>query len=86
MRILIWGLGYVGTVSAACFAELGHEVIGVEPNQAKVDAINRGHAAIKEPSLHELVSKAVKDGRLRATANGQDLVAQNKEFQSASRV
>jgi GDP-mannose 6-dehydrogenase len=76
MRILVWGLGYVGTVSAACFAELGHEVIGVEPNQAKVDAINRGHAAIKEPSLHELVSKAVKDGRLRATANGQDLVAQ----------
>lgn len=76
MRILVWGLGYVGTVSAACFAKLGHEVIGVEPNRTKVDAINNGHVAIKEPGLHDLVQKAVKDGRLRAIANGQESIAQ----------
>ena len=36
MRILVWGLGYVGTVSAACLAQMGHEVVGVEPNLTKV--------------------------------------------------
>ena len=62
MRILVWGLGYVGTVSAACFARLGHEVVGIDPNLTKVEAINRGDCAIKEPGLPELSKQAVNAG------------------------
>lgn len=70
MRVLVWGLGYVGTVSAACLAQLGHEVVGIEPNLAKVEAINAGSSAIKEPSLDALVRESVASGRLRATQQG----------------
>jgi UDP-N-acetyl-D-mannosaminuronate dehydrogenase len=55
MQILVWGLGYVGTVSAACLARLDHEVIGIDSNSAKVEAINRGECVFKEPGLHELI-------------------------------
>jgi GDP-mannose 6-dehydrogenase len=75
MRILIWGLGYVGTVSAACLAQLGHEVVGVEPNLSKVTMLNAGHSPIKEPGLDPLVSKLVAEGRLRAVAEGITLVS-----------
>lgn len=74
MRILVWGLGYVGTVSAACLANLGHEVVGIEPNETKVEAVNAGRTAVAEPGLQELVGRAVAAGRLRGTANGSDLV------------
>jgi GDP-mannose 6-dehydrogenase len=74
MRILIWGLGYVGTVSAACLAQLGHEIVGVEPNLTKVEALNAGHSVIKEPGLGDLVSEMVKMGRLRATPDGAPLI------------
>ena len=76
MRILVWGLGYVGTVSAGCLARLGHEVIGIEPNGTKVEAINNGRSAIKEPGLQDVVRRAVEAGQLRATTNGGDLVAE----------
>ena len=76
MRLLVWGLGYVGTVSAACFARLGHDVLGIEPNETKVEAVNKGHSAIKEPGLHDLVKQAVKAGQLCATTNGQAFIAQ----------
>jgi GDP-mannose 6-dehydrogenase len=74
MRIIVWGLGYVGTVSAACLAQLGHEVIGVEPNLTKVEALNTGHSAIKEPELDNLVSQMVGMGRLRAVQDGVSLI------------
>ncbi len=74
MRIIVWGLGYVGTVSAACLAQLGHEVIGVEPNKTKVEVLNAGRIALKEPGLEDLVRQAVTTGRLRATQNGGDLI------------
>ena len=74
MRIIVWGLGYVGTVSAACLAQLGHEVIGVEPNLTKVEALNAGHCTIKEPGLDHLVSQMVGIGRLRATQDGVSLI------------
>lgn len=74
MKILIWGLGHVGTVSAACLAKLGHEVVGVEPNLTKVQAITRGRSVIKEPGLDNLVSQAVAAGRLRVTQKGTQLV------------
>jgi GDP-mannose 6-dehydrogenase len=74
MKVVVWGLGYVGTVSAACLAQLGHEVVGVEPHQAKVDAINAGRSPIREPGLEELISEVVKSGRLKATQNGGGVV------------
>ncbi len=74
MRVLVWGLGYVGTVTAACLAELGHEVTGIDPSLPKVEAINAGRSAIKEPELPELVARAVSSGRLRAAAEGGSCV------------
>jgi GDP-mannose 6-dehydrogenase len=76
MRIIVWGLGYVGTVTAACLARLGHDVIAVEPNETKVGALNAGKSAIKEPGLDDLVSKMVGEGRLRARSKGGDFIAE----------
>lgn len=70
MKIIVWGLGYVGTVSAACFARLGHSVVGVEPNAAKVTALRAGKSAIKEPDLEELVKETVGKGDLTVVSDG----------------
>lgn len=67
MNISVFGLGYVGTVSAGCLAKDGHHVLGVDPAATKVDLINRGQSPIIEPEIGEIVASAVKDGRLRAT-------------------
>jgi GDP-mannose 6-dehydrogenase len=69
MRISIFGLGYVGSVSAACLARNGHDVIGVDPNLQKVDLINQGASPIIEPGLRELLSEFSKNGRIRATTD-----------------
>jgi GDP-mannose 6-dehydrogenase len=69
MKIAIFGLGYVGAVSGACFAELGHEVVGVDVSDAKIDMINAGEAPIVEEMIAELTAGAVRLGRLRATKN-----------------
>lgn len=67
MKISVFGLGYVGTVSAACFAGDGHEVLGVDPVAAKVRLINEGRSPIVEAALGELIAENVESGRLRAT-------------------
>jgi GDP-mannose 6-dehydrogenase len=67
LRISIFGLGYVGTVSAGCFANDGHQVLGVDPVPAKVDLINCGQSPIVEADIGEIIAAAVKNGRLRAT-------------------
>ncbi|MBM4197393.1 MAG: nucleotide sugar dehydrogenase [Gammaproteobacteria bacterium] len=69
MRISVFGLGYVGAVSAVCLARDGHEVIGVDPNQTKVDLINGGHSPIVEKGLEDLISAAVGRGLLRAVTD-----------------
>jgi GDP-mannose 6-dehydrogenase len=69
MRLSIFGLGYVGCVSAACFAARGHEVVGVDVNELKVELVNQGHSPVVEPGLAELIGKTVKAERLRATGN-----------------
>ena len=74
MRIGVFGLGYVGTVSAACLARQ-HQVIGVDPNQTKVDLINAGQAPIVEKDLGELVAAATSRGALRATTSAADAVS-----------
>lgn len=74
MRISIFGLGYVGCVSAARLAEAGHYVIGVDVNETKVDMISRGQSPIVEPGLRELLSSAVQTGRLTATTSAASAI------------
>jgi GDP-mannose 6-dehydrogenase len=74
MRISIFGLGYVGAVSAGCLAKDGHEVIGVDPSSAKVDLINSGSTPIIENDIGEIIQEAVRGGRLRATASVDEAV------------
>lgn len=69
MRISIFGLGYVGSVSAGCLASDGHTVIGVDPNSTKADLINRGLSPIVEKDIGEMIAKQVKEGRLSATTS-----------------
>ena len=69
MKISVFGLGYVGTVSAACFAQQGHHVIGVDVNPQKVEIINSGHSPVIEQEIDEIISKTVKSGLLRATTD-----------------
>ena len=70
----VFGLGYVGCVSSACFAKGGHQVIGVDVSQAKVDMINRGVATIVESGIGELVAEMVNAKRLTATTDARDAV------------
>jgi GDP-mannose 6-dehydrogenase len=69
LRVSVFGLGYVGTVSAGCLADDGHEVIGVDPVQAKVDLINKGQSPIIEASIAEIIRANVQAGRLCATCD-----------------
>ena len=74
MKISIFGLGYVGAVSAGCLAKDGHSVIGVDPYQPKIDLINSGKTPVIEADIGEIIESSVKDGRLRATDDIQDAV------------
>ncbi|MEI8229875.1 MAG: UDP-glucose/GDP-mannose dehydrogenase family protein [Candidatus Peregrinibacteria bacterium] len=67
MKISIVGTGYVGLVSAACFAELGHEVVGVDIDEAKVKKLKSGQSTIYEPGLEELIVRGLQSGRLTFT-------------------
>ncbi|HEX7056888.1 MAG TPA: UDP-glucose/GDP-mannose dehydrogenase family protein [Bacilli bacterium] len=74
MRISVFGLGYVGAVTAACLAREGHEVYGVDVNPEKVDLINRGESPIIEPGLNELLRENVQTGAIRATTDFREAV------------
>lgn len=75
MRISIFGLGYVGVVSAGCLSDEGHEVIGVDPNETKVNLINEGKSPIIEKDIGEIIERSVAHGRLRATVNVDEAIA-----------
>ena len=75
MKISVFGIGYVGAVTAACAARDGHSVIAVDVNPVKVDAINAGRSPIVEPGLDELTAAEVAKGRLCATSDIDRAVA-----------
>ncbi len=77
LNIAIFGLGYVGTVSAACFARDGHHVTGVDINPDKVADIQKGKSPIIEPGLAELIQAGINSGRLKATADLDQAIQEN---------
>lgn len=72
MKIVVFGLGYVGVVTAACLAEEGHHVVGVDIAQAKVDLIGAGKSPIIEEGIEEILRRNVNEGRLVATVDGRE--------------
>ena len=78
MRISIFGMGYVGTVSAGCLARDGHEVIGVDPVSAKVDLINAGQSPIIEAEIDRIICTTVKSGNLRATSDQDQAIRESE--------
>lgn len=74
MRVSVFGLGYVGSVSAASFAADGHHVVGVDVDAQKVRAINDGRSPIVEPGLPELLQRGIAERRLCATTDPADAV------------
>ncbi len=75
MRISVFGLGYVGSVSAACLAKAGHEVLGVDSVAEKVAAVNAGTSPVIEPGLDELLAAQVRAGKLRATTSSEEAIS-----------
>ena len=69
MKILIWGMGYVGIVTAACLSKLGHTVTGVEPNLEKVAMLNNGKSPILEPKLEKILEDAVESKSLKTLSD-----------------
>lgn len=78
MKISVFGLGYVGTVSAGCLADDGHEVVGVDPLPTKVDLINRGQSPIIEADIGEIIAATAKTGRLRATSDPVEAIRETE--------
>ena len=75
MKIAVIGTGYVGLVAGACFADSGNDVICVDTDRLKTEALKRGEVPIYEPGLDQLVRRGLKEGRLRFTTSAAEAVA-----------
>ena len=71
MKISVFGLGYVGAVTAACLSRDGHTVIGVDVSDTKINLINQGRSPVVEPGLTELISEGVRLNRIFATSDAE---------------
>ena len=69
MRMTVFGTGYLGATHAACMAELGHEVLGVDVDEAKIERLRRGEVPFYEPGLPEILLRQVEAGRVRFTTD-----------------
>ena len=78
MKISIFGLGYVGAVSAGCLAKSGHDVIGVDPNQTKVELINDGQTPIIEKDIGDIIRETVHNRKLSATTDPKSAVMRSE--------
>ena len=74
-NICVFGLGYVGSVTATCLAQLGHSVVGVDRDEHKVDSLNQRQAPFFEPNLEEMIRNNVDAGRLRASTSAAEGLA-----------
>ncbi len=74
LSISVFGMGYVGSVTAACFGHMGHRVIGVDVSPAKVEMMASGRSPIIEARMSELVEEGHQEGRLRATTDATQAV------------
>lgn len=77
-KVAVFGIGYVGCVTAACLSRDGHEVVGVDIDPAKVAEVNAGTSPVGEPGLGEILRAQVDGGRLRATADVSRAVAESE--------
>ena len=80
MRISVVGTGYLGATHAACMAELGHEVVGLDADPAKVDLLSRGELPFWEPGLDDVLQRALATGRLAFTADPADVADATLHF------
>lgn len=78
MKISVFGIGYVGAVSAACLTEAGFTVIAVDNDPARIDCINNGRSPFIEPGLDEIIQKSVRSGNLSASADKAKAVAETE--------
>src|SRR6266478_4813119 len=70
MKVSIFGLGYVGCVTAGCLAKEGHEIIGVDVVSSKVEKLAGGRPTVVETGLDDLIAEAHRQGRITATTDG----------------
>src|SRR5579872_1573878 len=75
LRVSVFGLGYVGSVSGACLANLGHHVVGVDANASKVSMINQGLPPVIEAEISELLAAVNQSGAFRATESWREAIA-----------
>src|SRR3954452_19550936 len=79
-RLSVVGTGYLGATHAACMAELGFDVVGIDTDQAKIDRLAAGEVPFFEPGLEELLRKNLDAGRLRFAASYDDLADADVHF------
>ncbi len=76
-RVAVFGLGYVGTVTAACLSRDGHTVIGVDIDRTKAASVGRGESPVAEPGVEQLLQQALRAGRLTTTTSVEEAVGQS---------
>jgi GDP-mannose 6-dehydrogenase len=76
MRISVFGLGYVGSVTAGALARSGHRIVGVDPNLTKVEMIGTGKGPVIEAGLDDLITQGVRAGRIRATTSADEAISE----------